>query len=255
MRGTPPDQVFQAQIARFIPACAGNTTRPGLSGANSPVHPRLCGEHAKGTAPMNYDDGFIPACAGNTGAMVVRTTTPTVHPRLCGEHNQSQHFSGAAHGSSPPVRGTQDDAGIEPRYTRFIPACAGNTCHGNGRRRRYPVHPRLCGEHSHRDTSSSLFDGSSPPVRGTLYRQDGIVRMIRFIPACAGNTVENLCGMRTGAVHPRLCGEHRVGESKQVTCIGSSPPVRGTLLRAAGRARILRFIPACAGNTCSPPLC
>ena len=108
---------------RCHPACAGNT---------SPVHPRLCGEHT-----------VTFACAGNTVSTAKASPTrfvelsASVHPRLCGEHprrGQQRHprlcrgppvhprlcGEHQAHGSSPPVRGTQ--AG-----SRFIPACAGNT--------------------------------------------------------------------------------------------------------------------------------
>ena len=51
---------------RFIPACAGNTTSPGLR-----------------DAPHR----FIPACAGNTKQGCPSTGNLPVHPRVCGEHN------------------------------------------------------------------------------------------------------------------------------------------------------------------------
>ena len=71
---------------RFIPACAGNTSRSPPSSSSSPVHPRVRGEHPAGLRRGADDDGssprargtpqngesritshrFIPACAGNT---------------------------------------------------------------------------------------------------------------------------------------------------------------------------------------------
>ena len=49
--------------------------------------------------------------------------------------------------------------------------------------------------------------------------------------------------------HPRVCGEHaKVGDT-DVTSMGSSPRVRGTLQWRAPAWRECGIIPACAGNT------
>ena len=101
VRGTErvADGSFRAD--RFIPACAGNSSRaPGLSSEN-PVHPRVCGEQAdprlgrrkkigssprvRGTACALRDlpggGRFIPACAGNrVRAWLMSAPTP-VHPQ------------------------------------------------------------------------------------------------------------------------------------------------------------------------------
>ena len=45
VRGTLHGPHLVAVLARFIPACAGNTTKRSLSGWNNSVHPRVCGEH------------------------------------------------------------------------------------------------------------------------------------------------------------------------------------------------------------------
>ena len=50
----------------------------------------------------------------------------------------------------------------------------------------------------------------------------------RFIPACAGNTDYALMSDGSGAVHPRLCGEHYSLVASDEYQDGSSPPVRGT---------------------------
>ena len=107
VRGTHAIAMLGSSIPRFIPACAGNTTKRRSSPGSSPVHPRLCGEHqqAAQAAQANYGssppvrgthfdnwrqaahDRFIPACAGNTRLPPHGQDRNPVHPRLCGEHS------------------------------------------------------------------------------------------------------------------------------------------------------------------------
>ena len=98
---------------------------------------------------------------------------------------------------------------------------------------------------------ASLVDvsGSSPRVRGTLWRVVCYVRGRGIIPACAGNTTACSREYRDMRDHPRVCGEH--GHFSHMTCpsVGSSPRVRGTQIQHANHGRIHRIIPACAGNT------
>ena len=74
---------------------------------------------------------------------------------------------------------------------------------------------------------------------------------LRFIPACAGNSVRVWKTGAVGTVHPRVCGE-QLRASLCASCRrGSSPRVRGTVFHRAKRDGDHRFIPACAGNrTC-----
>ena len=76
---------------------------------------------------------------------------------------------------------------------------------------------------------------------------------LRFIPACAGNSLHQYRSVRRCSVHPRVCGEQTQPEKSPGTGIGSSPRVRGTVLRVSTNWKRWRFIPACAGNRrCSP---
>ena len=92
---------------RFIPACAGNSSRDNSSTTAPPVHPRVCGEQVlevddfaipAGSSPRVRGTGspssagagegrFIPACAGNRGMIIPRDFQDTVHPRVCGEQD------------------------------------------------------------------------------------------------------------------------------------------------------------------------
>src|SRR5436305_592053 len=91
--------------------------------------------------------------------------------------------------------------------------------------------------------------GSSPRARGTPVLKPWRGALVRFIPACAGNTKAPRLLLGSSAVHPRVRGEHAKGVLTVEYDGGSSPRARGT---PAGKGRRLlfdRFIPACAGNT------
>ena len=111
------------------------------------------------------------------------------------------------------------------------------------------VHPRACGEHSSLDRGLAEVFGSSPRVRGTLRTANATSRIVRFIPARAGNTRYRPGRRLWLSVHPRACGEHACAVPAKALLGGSSPRVRGTLHGVLAEGPALRFIPARAGNT------
>ena len=152
-------------------------------------------------------------------------------------------------GSSPRLRGTQDLANLQWSVSRFIPAPAGNTKFVGGHAGYVPVHPRACGEHAKRQVQRRDGAGSSPRLRGTQGTNGRAEGRRRFIPAPAGNTPTPPCSALPRAVHPRACGEHGISMGSAWSRFGSSPRLRGTLLRAFLESVPARFIPAPAGNT------
>jgi len=88
-------------------------------------------------------------------------------------------------------------------------------------------------------------------VRGTEFGALRIDAQARFIPACAGNS--HGCGwpVCSQAVHPRVCGEQWEVRDLLNDGTGSSPRVRGTGRPTFRPVCWQRFIPACAGNSCS----
>ena len=114
-------------------------------------------------------------------------------------------------GSSPRVRGTQRSPPHRQPNRRFIPACAGNSSHG--------------------DHWLAIAGGSSPRVRGTHHQRNDIEVACRFIPACAGNSSCAETRAPTTSVHPRVCGELYELAVGDVRHDGSSPRVRGTRRR------------------------
>ena len=254
----------------IIPACAGNTL-PG-AGRVQPHrdHPRVCGEHpwrglsrflVLGSSPRvrgtlcaamisSCITGIIPACAGNTQITLLPGRSPRDHPRVCGEHWAVFRAIMRLAGSSPRVRGTLAFVPLAVFHRGIIPACAGNTRWCPGRSADDGDHPRVCGEHCMAVASLVDVSGSSPRVRGTLWRVVCYVRGRGIIPACAGNTTECSREYRDTRDHPRVCGEH--GHFSHMTCpsVGSSPRVRGTLAAQGGVAAVGGIIPACAGTPC-----
>ena|ERR1019366_6697804 len=128
VRGTHICRVHVSCFLRFIPACAGNTSRKMSAMDTIPVHPRVCGEHRSSTSSTAASIGssprvrgtlvdklpgpegrrFIPACAGNTPIRRASKASFTVHPRVCGEHLMALQTQNPKFGSSPRVRGTPD---------------------------------------------------------------------------------------------------------------------------------------------------
>ena len=187
---------------------------------------------------------------------------------MCGEREADLQSAVGLVGSSPRVRGTGTTATAGDQLNGFIPACAGNgiasrlrtprprvhpACAGNGTCRsrwRTPrsVHPRVCGERTAPMSRPRSSRGSSPRVRGTVRDQDDQLVPGRFIPACAGNGSSPRSARTSATVHPRVCGERGSLDHPLVEGVGSSPRVRGTVVRRQHERSRHRFIPACAGN-------
>ena len=155
-------------------------------------------------------------------------------------------------GSSPRARGTHVRMQAEFLEFRFIPACAGNTSDRGADSRRRPVHPRVRGEHLISMGDTEDHAGSSPRARGTPDAEGFRAAVLRFIPACAGNTMRQPDRPLSLAVHPRVRGEHMKILGAPTIEVGSSPRARGTRLLAHATGNLDRFIPACAGNTPPP---
>ena len=171
------------------------------------------------------------------------------HPRGCREHCEAAALIDTIMGSSPRMRGAPYRRPGTSAGRRIIPADAGST-------RSQPLaivlprdHPRGCGEHEHDDVLSSDLLGSSPRMRGALYRDNAFPGGNRIIPADAGSTGFAIGAVLMFADHPRGCGEHSASSVSARMRAGSSPRMRGAramYCKAFGRPGI---IPADAGST------
>ena len=173
--------------------------------------------------------GIIPAYAGNTSQCAALRALLRDHPRVCGEHRSPVSWR------IPP--------------TRIIPAYAGNTRFAQQICCVYRDHPRVCGEHIAFVPAITVVVGSSPRMRGTLHDWPIQVVVEGIIPAYAGNTAQGKLSHADVWDHPRVCGEHFGAVGGDVAAEGSSPRMRGTLLRVRAERQSTGIIPAYAGNT------
>ena len=201
--------------------------------------------------PLSPIRRFIPARAGNTRPTTASPPPRPVHPRAGGEHEDPVRHQPRIFGSSPRGRGTRRHPCYHLLHQRFIPARAGNTqsCppHTDG----HSVHPRAGGEHADDAAIGWRIIGSSPRGRGTQAIETARARVLRFIPARAGNTRTCSCRRPCATVHPRAGGEHPASAASAIAAAGSSPRGRGTPNTLASVRIHRRFIPARAGNTWS----
>ena len=147
VRGALVQDFLQGLSTGIIPACAGSTVSWRIRRPPCRDHPRMCGEHNrgssfgqshKGSSPHVRGaragrlcgvprSGIIPACSGSTPSNTTPRATTRDHPRMCGEHTDVRAVEAAHQGSSPHVRGALHDHRISILFLGIIPACAGST--------------------------------------------------------------------------------------------------------------------------------
>ena len=272
-RGTRRGEGGRRASRRFIPARAGNATRPWSAPARPSVHPRAGGERPPHTLLVPLRPGssprgrgtpngsrwrhgiprFIPARAGNATRAPSPKRWSTVHPRAGGERSSLLSVAIACHGSSPRGRGTQSSPCRGPMAYRFIPARAGNAEHVHLAGAGAPVHPRAGGERDQEFVARCAPAGSSPRGRGTLDVRVRQPHCGRFIPARAGNACLSRAAGWSLPVHPRAGGERVALLDLSVERFGSSPRGRGTHVGHDLEEGAHRFIPARAGNARRAP--
>ncbi len=163
-----------------------------------------------------------------------------------------QRFVDESTGLSPLARGTPILKTFASKFSRFIPAGAGNTPAWRRPLRIIAVYPRWRGEHNQKVKGFFPKIGLSPLARGTLWPTSPKVSCDRFIPAGAGNTIPALRCRFWCAVYPRWRGEHQPTISVTGDGGGLSPLARGTRGFLRTQRNRWRFIPAGAGNTLKP---
>ena len=131
----------------------------------------------------------------------------------------------------------------------IIPAYAGSTSTHFFLFWSYSDHPRIRGEHFPHVHTVSLDMGSSPHTRGALDDFVGLVCQLGIIPAYAGSTFSSVVASSSPADHPRIRGEHILGEKSRHEKEGSSPHTRGARVGIEVVGEGSGIIPAYAGST------
>ena len=253
------DQTIKNEIARKLPLVAPhNSPHPGSSplsrGAPLP------------TRAADWSPGIIPALAGSTLQCQHGDPRGGDHPRSRGEHPLALVTGVHPLGSSPLSRGAQirdfESVGSSPLsrgallaatarlgLRGIIPALAGSTVLGVGRRPTGRDHPRSRGEHGALGTVGTVILGSSPLSRGARWRRPARIHARGIIPALAGSTKFFTRQGNVVGDHPRSRGEHRGVPSSLRLYGGSSPLSRGARLTRLLVDREIGIIPALAGST------
>ena len=165
-RGAPPASGPGPAAVRIIPAYAGSTPCRACRGCVR----RGSSPHTRGAPPAartaSANPRIIPAYAGSTPPSRSGSPAGPDHPRIRGEHHFHPRLQLRLQGSSPHTRGAPSSPGLVDGLRGIIPAYAGSTGAGVGRR--YPPrdHPRIRGEHSDDEDPVELLSGSSPHTRG-----------------------------------------------------------------------------------------
>ena len=146
-RGSSPHVRGAQNLLPIMQDHAGSTVSWRIRRPPCRDHPRMCGEHNRGSsfgqshkgssphvrgARQACDDalqesGIIPACAGSTTVGKTKLLFIWDHPRMCGEHADGNKTIQGAKGSSPHVRGALARRFASGSATGIIPACAGST--------------------------------------------------------------------------------------------------------------------------------
>ena len=132
---------------------------------------------------------------------------------------------------------------------RLIPAHAGKTLRGRGRRRWRRAHPRSRGENESCAADGRQLPGSSPLTRGKPRAERARQTWSRLIPAHAGKTCSESAPAFSRAAHPRSRGENRAQNAPVRPGVGSSPLTRGKPYGGTALRDEAGLIPAHAGKT------
>ena len=130
-------------------------------------------------------------------------------------------------GLSPRGRGKRGSHRSYSRYSRSIPAWAGETPADEIRLKSHKVYPRVGGGNRFYSRRPQQEIGLSPRGRGKQWIAQRIDGDIRSIPAWAGETSRSTQCAEAGAVYPRVGGGNGGIRESQKEGSGLSPRGRG----------------------------
>ena len=129
-----------------------------------------------------------------------------------------------------------------------IPACVGEPVNIHHPKYWTGDYPRVCGGTDPPHFCLDIYEGLSPRVRGNHIDKDSRGGNEGTIPACAGEPFRCSSYSAIGKDYPRVCGGTFSPSTMQTFGSGLSPRVRGNLNTGFHLNRVMRTIPACAGE-------
>ena len=208
MRGKHDILAMCSKNERNIPAYAGKTVLHGVSPAQTPEHPRVCGENKRGVQGAFLPSGTSPRMRGKLHGGEVPHGAKRNIPAYAGKTLIEWPRKALSCGTSPRMRGKRGPHGRAGLGTRNIPAYAGKTEELNCGRFRFKEHPRVCGENFSFFVCVGGAGGTSPRMRGKPPMAIYHTACCRNIPAYAGKTSIQSLNMCLPPEHPRVCGEN-----------------------------------------------
>ena len=226
MRGNLSDRLGNGDVARSIPAYAGEPLMRRHRKSGVAVYPRVCGGTKLFNTTWTSSEGLSPRMRGNPragrmGAWACRSIPayagePSdksfqrgvfgVYPRVCGGTLPGRPAIQNRLGLSPRMRGNQRGADTGRRRSRSIPAYAGEPQRAATAAHQTEVYPRVCGGTNAAQIPVDAAAGLSPRMRGNPSGRRQRHTRQRSIPAYAGEPPPCRVSVTSTTVYPRVCG-------------------------------------------------
>ena len=192
--------------------------------------------------------GSIPAWAGEPYGRGSKRRWGEVYPRVGGGTARTWEELTGDSGLSPRGRGNRRRSGIAWAVSRSIPAWAGEPPPGLATPRGDTVYPRVGGGTRWLRPFSYHMNGLSPRGRGNRRFTGRRVRMVRSIPAWAGEPLRGIRRRHRHEVYPRVGGGTPADVHERIVRDGLSPRGRGNRVVHDHVEALDRSIPAWAGE-------
>ena len=268
LRGSRQRADFRHELARPIPAPAGQPFLIAKSKRRTRAYPRTCGAahvllalflHGEGLSPhlrgsrnplrlAHLGKRPIPAPAGQPSAHRAAAGAPRAYPRTCGAATGIHAGLWREGGLSPHLRGSRCRMAPVPGRCGPIPAPAGQPNSKLYDKSDARAYPRTCGAAPDRHRRAGDDQGLSPHLRGSRERHRAAGPLQGPIPAPAGQPASGSRRRKGWGAYPRTCGAACPCSRHSPTSRGLSPHLRGSPQDVASNGLNDGPIPAPAGQ-------
>ena len=117
---------------------------------------------------------------------------PRIQPRVCGDYRAGGMSLRVMADTTPRMRGLPVSRRGQLTPRRYNPAYAGTTMTHSVFPRYLAIQPRVCGDYMRSEMRSWRVADTTPRMRGLLFQLIKCIIQLRYNPAYAGTTVENI---------------------------------------------------------------